>query len=85
MPRVQDYKDTTSSSKEMIVFYLANTFMNNYFLLIKMGVVWAWLLFFLPIKAAPPTDRPAFEEHSRVTGNQVFLLDGLTSKINIQN
>ncbi len=32
MPRVQDYKDTSeeaSSSKEMIVFYLANT---NYFL-----------------------------------------------------
>ncbi len=27
--------------------------MNNYFLLLKMGVVWAWLLFFLPIKAAP--------------------------------
>ncbi len=25
MPRVQDYKDTASSSKEMIVFYLANT------------------------------------------------------------
>ncbi len=45
--------------------------MNN---LIKMGVVWAWLLFFLPIKAAQPDP---FEEHSRVTGNQVFLLDGL--------
>ncbi len=31
-------------------------------------------------KSSPsPTDRPAFEEHSRVTGNQVFLLDGLTT------
>ncbi len=40
-----------------------------------MGVVWAWLLFFLQ---PSPTDRPAFEEHSRVTGNQVFLLDGLS-------
>ncbi len=35
---------------------------------------------FSAYKSSPsPTDRPAFEEHSRVIGNQVFLLDGLSS------
>ncbi len=52
MPRVQDYKNTSEEASSSIVFYLANT-LNNNFLLIKMGVVWAWLLVFLPIKAAP--------------------------------
>ncbi len=68
MPRVQDYKDTSeeaSSSKEMIVFYLANTFINKNGCGVGMASIFS---------AAParPTDL-----HLRVTGNQVFLLDGL--------